>query len=413
MKQRRCDIAIAGGGLAGGLIALALARRRPELDVLLLEAGGGAPAPGHHPGAAPARPLAADKRWSWFASDLDPAGTELVAAVRKVAWEDGYDVAFPGHARTLATPYRSMTSGDLAATVAATLPAGAMVPGARVVELAPDCATMADGSCVTARAVIDCRGLAGSPHLVGGWQVFMGRSLRLAAPHGLDRPVIMDAKVAQECGYRFVYLLPLGPRELFVEDTYYQDTPQLDRPVLAARLDAYVAARGWRGTITEEETGVLPVITGGDFAAFQAAHGTPGVATAGARGGFVHPLTSYTLPFAVANALVVAEHADLPGERLAALLAERARAHWQATGLYRMLGKMLFGAAGPAERYRVFERFYRLPEPLIERFYAARSTRADALRILTGKPPLPISRAVVALAGSRPALVVRPTEPVE
>ena len=33
-----CDIAIAGGGLAGGLIALALAEKQPHLDVRLIEA---------------------------------------------------------------------------------------------------------------------------------------------------------------------------------------------------------------------------------------------------------------------------------------------------------------------------------------------------------------------------------------
>ena len=53
----------------------------------------------------------------------------------------------------------------------------------------------------------------------------------------------------------------------------------------------------------------------------------------------------------------------------------------------------------------MFERFYRLPEPLIERFYAARSTRFDKLRILSGKPPVPISRAVTALLGKGAPLV--------
>jgi lycopene beta-cyclase len=144
------------------------------------------------------------------------------------------------------------------------------------------------------------------------------------------------------------------------------------------------------------------VITGGDFAAFQAAQRVPGVAVAGARGGFVHPLTSYTLPFAVEAALAIAQDADLPGSQLAAMLEARARSHWRATAFYRKLGTMLFAAAEPDQRYRVFERFYRLPEGLIERFYAARSTRLDRMRILCGKPPVPISGALAALTGRRP-----------
>ena len=65
---------------------------------------------------------------------------------------------------------------------------------------------------------------------------------------------------------------------------------------------------------------------------------------------------------------------------------------------------MLFGAAPPSRRWRVFDRFYRLPAPLIERFYAARSTRADRLRILCGRPPVSPLRAIGALAGTLPPL---------
>jgi lycopene beta-cyclase len=42
----------------------------------------------------------------------------------------------------------------------------------------------------------------------------------------------------------------------------------------------------------------------------------------------------------------------------------------------------------------VLERFYGLPEALIARFYAARLTGLDKLRILSGKPPVPIGAAL-------------------
>jgi lycopene beta-cyclase len=37
--------------------------------------------------------------------------------------------------------------------------------------------------------------------------------------------------------------------------------------------------------------------------------------------------------------------------------------------------------------WRVFERFYRLPEDLIERFYALSLSLPDRARILVGRPP--------------------------
>src|SRR5688572_17514492 len=100
MTGRDCDIAIVGGGLAGGLIALAVARARPEIAVRVLEAG--PHAGGNH-------------RWSWFASDLPPGGAELLDGFRIERWEDGYEVRFPGFARRLATPYRSLASLDFSA----------------------------------------------------------------------------------------------------------------------------------------------------------------------------------------------------------------------------------------------------------------------------------------------------------
>ena len=62
-----------------------------------------------------------------------------------------------------------------------------------------------------------------------------------------------------------------------------------------------------------------------------------------------------------------------------------------------MLDKMLFKAAEPAERYRILERFYRLDPGLIGRFYAGRSTMSDKARLLMGKPPVPVGRALGAI----------------
>ena len=67
---------------------------------------------------------------------------------------------------------------------------------------------------------------------------------------------------------------------------------------------------------------------------------------------------------------------------------------WRERRFYRLLNLMLFRAAAPAQRYRVLEHFYRLDPATIERFYAARSSRWDKLRIMSGRPPVPIARAL-------------------
>ena len=378
------DIAIVGGGLAGGLIALATRQANPLLSIALFEAG---------------QTFGGNHRWSWFEGDLDKKGEALLAPFAKAEWTGGNEVRFPGHSRRLAGNYRSLDSREFDACLRQLLPQEAIRTGSRVLGLDAQGITLENGERIAAKAVIDCRDAGRSEHLTGGWQIFLGQHWRTDRPHGIARPIIMDATVEQLGAYRFVYVLPLAEDEVFIEDTYYADDPVLHADTLKDRIAAYAASHGWQGEVVHEETGLLPVITGGDFDAYRASLAVPGVALAGARGGFVHPLTSYTVPIAVRNALALAEASRGDLSALPEFAARRAQDHWRNTHYYRMLGKMLFQAAIPEERYRVFERFYRLPEGLIERFYSAQSTSLDKLRILTGRPPVAIGKAVKALLG--------------
>jgi lycopene beta-cyclase len=48
----------------------------------------------------------------------------------------------------------------------------------------------------------------------------------------------------------------------------------------------------------------------------------------------------------------------------------------------------------------VLQHFYRLPQPVIERFYAGRLGINDARQILSGRPPVPVLRALRCLPPS-------------
>jgi lycopene beta-cyclase len=378
------DLAIAGGGLAGGLTALAVHRARPDLKLLLVE--GEASLGGNHV-------------WSFFSSDVDAGGLALLEPMIAQSWE-GYDVRFPALARQLATRYHSIRSAGFDRALRAALPAETLRLGAEIAEVTPGGITLASGEAIAARAVLDCRGGGDLSLLDCGWQKFVGLELELAAPHGLDRPVVMDAAVEQIDGYRFVYVLPFGEKRLFVEDTYYSDTPELDGEAIERRILAYGQAKGWAvERVAARETGVLPVVIGGDFEGYWQSGGQ--TAKAGVRAGLFHPITGYSLPDAVATARFIARLLPLDGVALAEKLHRYAKDRWTERGYYRMLDTMLFRAAKPDQRYRIFERFYGLGEPLIERFYSASSTLADKVRILSGRPPVPVHRAVKALVGKR------------
>mgnify|MGYP003387183372 CR=1 FL=1 len=381
----KCDLAIVGGGLAGGLIALAVARLRPELKIVLIEQE-------EHFGG--------NHIWSYFATDILPEHRWLTAPLVTYGWS-GYEVRFPGHSRSLDNIYYSIESERLDWVLRNNLPASALLTGREVKSVSPRLVVLDGAQRINAGGVIDARGGGDTHHLDCGWQKFTGQLMQLSEPHNLTKPIVMDATVDQHDGYRFVYVLPFGMDKIFVEDTYYSDTPTHDAQRYRQRIAEYVDTKGWKvERVVREENGVLPVVMGGDLESYWAS-GSGRTAKAGARGAFFQAVTSYSLPDAVRNAIFIAEQTDLDGDKLNMVMRQRAQEHWQNGKFYRMLNRMLFRGADTSDRYKILERFYRLKPGLIERFYAGKTTGGDKARILSGKPPIPIGKAITAIRSKK------------
>ncbi len=374
------DVVLAGGGLANSLIAMRLKALRPGLRVIMLERD--ATIGGQH-------------TWCHFATDVSAEIGAWLAPLFIAEWP-GYEVRFPAHARQVSTSYRAISSQRLHTVVERLLGVDAWL-GVDIVDVQPNAVRLADGRTLIAPLVIDGRGPRRSDALALGWQKFLGREVRLTAPHGLTRPIVMDATVPQLDGYRFLYTLPLAPDRLLIEDTRYSDGPALDRAKLSADIDAYATQNGWTIAATErEEDGILPIALAGDIGAYWAG-ATPGVPEVGLRSALFQPTTGYSLPDAARMAEAIAAAPDLTSAAVRTLTEATSKAAWKRRDYYRLLNRMMFRACEPNQRYRVLERFYRLRQPLVERFYAGDITLGDKIRILTGKPPVPISRAVTCL----------------
>lgn len=367
---------IVGGGLAGSLAALAIAEARPDVPLLLIEAGDR---------------FGGNHTWSYFDGDVSGEAKALVEAMTPISWPR-HSVRFPGRERDLGFGYSSIDSSNLDALVRKRLAPTQYRLGTGVTNLSEDGITLADGSEIAASGVIDARGPDGPmPGIELAWQKFVGVEYH-APGHGLEAPIIMDATVNQSDGYRFIYSLPFAEDRLLVEDTYYTNGPALDDAKVTKRIADYVAAQGWTGTPTRQEHGVLPILIGGDPDIFWPKDEP--IARLGLKGGFFHPVTGYSLPQAAANAIALAKQADLSGPAIAAWTRARFIEQWRGGGFYRLLNRMLFLAARPEERVRIFAHFYRLKDGLVSRFYAGKLTLVDKVRILIGKPPIPIFRAL-------------------
>jgi lycopene beta-cyclase len=94
---------------------------------------------------------------------------------------------------------------------------------------------------------------------------------------------------------------------------------------------------------------------------------------------------------------MIAKLDDLSGAAIAKAMHRFAKQRWDQGGFYRLLDRMLFRAATPGTRYQVLQRFYGLRPSLIQRFYAGNTTFLDKARILSGKPPVPLGRAMRAM----------------
>jgi lycopene beta-cyclase len=430
------DYALVGGGLQNGLSALALEAARPAARIVMIERGN-APGGNHtwcfHAGdlatiARPPSDSAADAvvRAHMVAATNARSAADIPAWIERliVARWDGYDVAFPAYSRTLASPYACVSSDRFAGEVTLSLrrPGCRLLTHATAIEVDAHRVLVrhADNTLeeIRAHVVIDARGPEATRQAratndargandvrandaPSGWQKFLGQELRLDAPHGLARPMLMDATVAQidatvpeRAGFRFLYVLPLAPDRVLVEDTYFSDGTRIDATELRARIAAYVARRRWRiAEVVREEVGLLPLPLRCD----SPSPTTPIVA--GYAGGWFHPVTGYSFPIAARLAALVASvpaeklvgdelHASVPAEKLVGHeLRAMAAAQAKQMSFALLLNRMLFGWFPPAQRFRVLERFYRLPESLVRRFYALELTALDKARILVGRPP--------------------------
>ena len=363
IDERRNELAIIGAGLSGLLTAWRVAEVNPDVTVSIYDR---------------ASELSGRHTWSFNLSDVDAHLFDALRPHCEAVWES-YDVKFPNRERTLEIGYASTNDEHLIDLLQPYVDSGRIsLHLGREVGVAD----------ISATAVLDASGYASRDDTWEGWQKFVGRRIVTRQPHGVERPVIMDATVAQIDGYRFFYLLPYGPNELLVEDTYFSDVAALSENAIAHRIENYIADKGWEiERIVFDEKGVLPMTT--------ATSRDDDDPTIGLRGGFSIAATGFTFPAALRTAEAIAQRiktSGLPG--IETYVPQLRKTHIGRERYARLLNRMFFSAADPDRRYVVLQRFYGLREGLIARFYRNGLTWRDKLRILVGKPPVPVTRAL-------------------
>ncbi len=368
-RPARFDIVLVGGGLQNGLIALAVLDARPGLRVAMIER---------------ADAVGGNHTWCFHAGDVPAALARVIDAITAYRW-DGYAVRFPGRERILHESYAGTCSPVLAAALAEAFgraPRSELRCGVAARAVLADRVELETGEVLTADLIVDARGPRCDPGggRGAGYQKFVGVELVLPAPHGLARPVVMDATVPQLGGFRFFYVLPLAADRVLVEDTRFSRDPALDGARLERDCLQFAAAAGLAaGRVVRTERGVLAMPCGGP------AEAPSRPLRAGYQGGWFHPATGYSFPVAARLASFIA--ARRPSQVIGAELDALWRAQRRQVRFCHLLNRLVFRWFAEGDEWHAFDRFYRLPAPLIRRFYALETSAADRARILLGRPP--------------------------
>jgi lycopene beta-cyclase len=362
-RGRRDGILIAGGGLAGSLAALAMARHRPEVPLLIVEE----------------RETFGGEGLRCFSKDeLGDDGADLIGPLAIDRWP-GFYVAFPGFSRKLKAEMASFGAEDIHRAVIQALKPASYRLGTKVVAVREDALVLDGGETIKAEGAIDARGPTSMSALDLLYEARLERDYRFGAPHRVDRPVLIDATVDQTGGLRFFECVPLSEERLLVSDVCVSERTQPDEQA-AARVTSYVRARGWtRPRARADRTASRPLPMGGDFAAFWRLGGAR-AAKIGLRGGFVHPVTGRTIGDAADMALLLAQQRSFSGSALHDLFEAEAKHRWKQREFLRTITASL-AAAPPEDRRLMVERLYRLDPGTIRRLQADGLGLLDRWRI--------------------------------
>ena len=243
------EIIIVGGGLSGAILAWRIKQQDPAISLALIEGG--------------AR-LGGNYTWCFFETDLTADQRRSIDPLVVKAWPR-YSVRFPGYARIINTGYAAITSLKLHDVISKEL-GDAIWFNSSVLDISADSITLTSGHRLASTCIIDAMGVRRTPHLALGFQKFLALELELLQPQDITDPIIMDASVSQDDGYRFLYTLPFAANHLLIYDTYYSDGQSLATEKIKDRILSYVSEQGWLvKSILREEQGVLPIILAGNF----------------------------------------------------------------------------------------------------------------------------------------------------
>lgn len=390
-RELASAVLILGAGCAGLALALDLRRQGFEQPIVLLDR----------------RSRWTDDRVWCFWSGPDEDGAEIATATWSRWAVRGPERLVKRSARR--TAYRRVRSGDFTAAAFEELAAAGgvhLLPRERVLDVlerpgkAPMVRTTrrayAPHLVVDARGPRLDRGAAERPTDGDVWlgQEFVGQTVRVTRPvFDPGTCTLMDFRLAQDDGVRFLYVLPTSGTEALVESVHFSAGSRIDVAGHRARIEDHLRrVYGFERAdiaVLREERGCIPMTTERPRTVLGPRH-----YAIGAAGGAVRPSSGYAfLRIRRASRRVAA---DICAGRIPDAKIDTARRRLLDDVFLHFL--QVESALVPS----VFERmFARCPSSALIRFLTDRSTPLDEVLLVAALPKRPFLTILLRLAGAR------------
>jgi lycopene beta-cyclase len=361
-KGRNHGLLIAGGGLAGSLAALAMARLRHDVPMLLV-----------------AESAALGGRGTLLVLDdmLGEAERDFLAPLAARRW-DAFYALLPGRPRKLKLNCMAIEAAAIDAALRAALRPDQLRLEAKIVAVRDDNLLLAGGETVGGIGAIDARGWAHQTTLELGWRHGVSRTVRTPSPHRLDLPIAADTSLGSRTGCALFTCIPLDVDRLVVEHVRYGRAVETEEAQGSAAIDAWLRARGWAGAETESEDAFSTAVPlGGDFAGYWRIGGAR-VAKLGARGGFFGLGIGPPVGDAAEAALALSRRRDFAGASLHDAFEEAAAGLWRRRDVYRAFARRLVEGGG----CEAVEALYGSEAATVARFFEERLGLIERRRLL-------------------------------
>ncbi|XZR52786.1 MAG: lycopene beta-cyclase CrtY [Enterobacteriaceae bacterium] len=361
--NNKYDIIFIGAGFSNSLIALNLFKKK--IKILIIDSK---------------KKLKSNHTWSFFNNNVIKNKNINKLIYKK--WNN-YTIKFPNYIKNFKNGYFCIKSNFFYDYINKKFK-NKLLLNTNIKKYGENFIKLNNGKILNCNLIIDGRGYYPKKEDKIGLQIFLGQEWNFKTYHNLKFPIIMDSNVCQKKSFHFIYIIPFSKYNLLIVDTHYINNSVLKINLLRKNIFKYIIKKKWIiQNLKREEQGIIPIklknIKNKIF---------KNIVFNGLRGNFFHATTGYSLNISLILSNKILQFNNLNYINILNEFNNLSNNIYKNQKKYILLNKIFFILIKSNKRYKLIQKFYNLPESLINRFYLEKINFLDILKIITLKPPI-------------------------